>query len=119
MGKPYSDDLRGRVIAAMCRGMTCREAGEVFNLAPSTTGNWYRRFLQTKSYSAHAMGGDQRSKLNGEAEWIASILAKTPDLTLTDVRHKLSGRGIKVGYSSVWRTVHRLGLRFKKNDIRQ
>ena len=116
--RPYSDDLRGRVVAAMEGGLSCRAVSERFGVAPSTAGNWYRLYRRTKSYSPLPIGGDRRSKLLGEAEWIADHLAKTPDLRLVDVQHDLAVLGVEVSYASVQRTVKRLGLRFKKNDIR-
>lgn len=116
MGKPYSDDLRGRVVGAMSSGRSCRDVGEVFNVAPSTAGNWYRQYRRTNSYAPRAIGGDRRSKLTQEAGFIAERLAATPRLTLHDVREELAQRGVHVSYASVWRTVQRLGLRHKKND---
>jgi transposase len=116
MGKPYSDDLRDRVVTAMASGRTCREVGAAFDIAPSTAGNWYRRYQRTKSYAARPMGGDRRSKLMGEADWIARRLAQACELTLVEVRGELAGRGFEVSYTSVWRTVRRLGLRHKKKD---
>src|SRR3546814_6884933 len=65
------------------------------------------------------MGGDHRSKLTAEASWIAERLAAEPELTLTEVRGDLAGRGTEVSYTSVWRTVKKLGLRLKKNNLRQ
>ena len=114
MGKPYSDDLRARVVSSMAGGRTCREAGTIFGVAPSTAGNWYRRYHQTSGYSALPMGGDHRSKLTEQAGWIAERLSAVPELTLTEVRSDLADRGIEVSYASVWRTVRKLGLRFKK-----
>jgi transposase len=116
MGKPYSDDLRDRVVTAMSAGRTCREVGQAFNVAPSTAGNWYRRYQRTRSYAARPMGGDRRSKLTGEADWIAERLAQACELTLAEVRGELAQRGVEVSYTSVWRTVRRLGLRHKKKD---
>ena len=115
--KPYSNDLRGRVVAAMEGGMSCRAAGERYGVAPSTAGNWHRLYRATKNYSPLPVGGDRRSKLLAEAQWIAAHLAATPDLRLLDVQQALGERGIAVSYSGVQRTVKRLGLRFKKNDI--
>lgn len=114
MGKPYSDDLRERVVASMADGRSCREAGAIFGVAPSTAGNWYRRYQRTTSYSALPMGGDHRSKLTAEAGWIADRLAAVPELTLREVRGDLAGRGTAVSYTSVWRMVKKLGLRLKK-----
>lgn len=116
MGKPYSDDLRDRVVAAMASGRSCRDVGGAFAIAPSTAGNWYRLYRRTSSYGARPMGGDRRSKLTGEIGWIAERLAATPELTLGEVREDLAGRGVRVSYASVWRTVRRLGLRHKKKD---
>jgi transposase len=119
MGKPYSNDLRDRVVAAIASGRTCREVAEVFNLAPSTAGNWYRRYQATSSYAARPMGGDHRSKLTDEASWIADRLDEVRGLTLVEVRGELAERDITVSYTSVWRIVGRLGLRHKKNhDLR-
>ena len=115
--RPYSDDLRGRVVAAMEGGLSCRAAAERYGVAPSTAGNWHRLYRAKKSYSPLPVGGDRRSKLLGEIDWIATHLAETPDLRLLDVQHALAGRGIAVSYAGVQRTVRRLGLRFKKNDI--
>lgn len=116
MGKPYSDDLRDRVVAAMADGRSCRDVGAVFDVAPSTAGNWYRRYRRTSSYSPRPMGGDRRSKLLEQADWIAERLATTSELTLGEVQKDLAERGIQVSYASVWRTVRRLGLRHKKKD---
>jgi transposase len=38
--KPYSNDLRDRVVAAMESGRSCREVGDQFGVAPSTAGDW-------------------------------------------------------------------------------
>lgn len=116
MGKAYSDDLRTRVVAAMATGRSCRDVGAVFDVAPSTAGNWYRRYRRENSHAARPMGGDRRSKLTGHAGWIGERLAETPELTLGEVQSDLAGRGIEVSYASVWRMVRKLGLRHKKKD---
>lgn len=116
MVKPYSDDLRDRVVALMAGGRGCREAAAIFGIAPSTAGNWYRRYKRTSSYSALPMGGDHRSKLTAQAGWIAERLAAVPELTLFEVRCALAERGTEVSYASVWRAVKKLGLRLKKEQ---
>jgi len=59
------------------------------------------------------MGGDRRSKLTDQADWIAERLAQASELTLGEVRDELAGRGVAVSYASV----RRLGLRHKKRTI--
>ena len=116
MGKAYSEDLRKRVVAAMASGRNCREVGAAFDVAPSTAGNWWRRYRSENSHVARPMGGDRRSKLLEQAGWIGERLAEVPELTLGEVRSDLAARGIEVSYASVWRTVRKLGLRHKKKD---
>jgi transposase len=118
MGKPYSDDLREPVVAALERGMSCREAGALFGVAPSTAGNWHRRYKQARSVSARPMGGDRRSKLVEHGDRIAALLGEGSQLRLVDVQAALAGEGVVASTSAVQRMVHRLGLRFKKNAVR-
>jgi transposase len=115
--RPYSNDLRSRVVAAMEAGGSCRAVAVTFGLAPSTVGNWHRQYRRTQSYAPLVMGGDRRWKLSGELGWIAERLATVRDLTLAEVRNDLAARGVVVSYAGVQRTVKRLGLRFKKNDL--
>lgn len=72
--RPYSNDLRSRVVAAMQAGGSCRDVGAPFGVAPSTAGNWHRQYRRTQSYAPLAIGGDRRSKLTQEADWIAARL---------------------------------------------
>ena len=67
MGRPYSDDLRVRVVAAMEDGGDCRTVGATFGIAPSTAGNWHRLYRRTQSYSARPMG-----EITGPSCWIIS-----------------------------------------------
>ena len=89
----------------------------VFGVTPSAAGNWHRQYRRTRSYAPLAMAGDRRWKLSGELGWIAERLAAVYDLTLAEVRSDLAARGVVVSYAGVQRTVKRLGLRFKKNDL--
>jgi transposase len=57
MGKPYSDDLRERVIAAIEAGHTRAEVAELFNMALSTVGGFIKRKRETGSFSPDKFGG--------------------------------------------------------------
>lgn len=114
MARRYSDDLRVRVVAAMEAGGNCRRVGAAFGIAPSTAGNWHRRYRQTQSYCALPMGGDHRSKLLAHEVHVAALLSATSDLRLVDVQADLAKRKVLVSWSTVRRTVKRLGLRIKK-----
>lgn len=119
MARPYSRDLRDRVVAAVEGGMSCRETARVFQLGISTVINWVRRFRDTGSAAAKPMGGDYNSRLKGERTWLLARIERDNDVTLEDIRAELKAeRGIAVGYGTVWRFYASEGISFKKNRTR-
>jgi transposase len=61
------------------------------------------------------MGGDHRSVLTGERDWILRRIEAMPDLTLEELRAELKDRGVIVGYGTVWRFFEREDITVKKN----
>ena len=120
MTKPYSNDLRSRVVAAVEAGSSRRQAAARFGVGISTVVHWVRRWRETGSYAAKPVGGDRRSKLKGaERDWLLARIAAKPELTLEDIRTELRRRGKGVGYGTVWRFFASHGISFKKNRSRQ
>lgn len=118
MAKPYSEDLRGRVVAAVEDGLSRRKAARLFDLGISTVIRWVQRSRATGSVAAKPMGGDHRSRLTGERDWIVERIEAAPDLTIEELREELRLRGTMVGYGTVWRLLAREKLTFKKNGAR-
>jgi len=56
MGKPYSDDLRERVVAAIESGHTRVEVAGLYNMALSTVGGFIKRKRETGSVSPDKFG---------------------------------------------------------------
>ena len=56
MPKPYSMDLRGRVIEEVESGASRREAAERYGLSPSVVVIWVQRFEETGSIAAKPSG---------------------------------------------------------------
>jgi transposase len=52
MPKPYSDDLRLRVVAAVGEGASRHEAADRFDVSPSSAIRWVEKFEQSGSVSA-------------------------------------------------------------------
>ena len=50
MGKPYSDDLRERVVAAIEAGQTRVQVANLYNMALSTVGGFIKRKRETGSF---------------------------------------------------------------------
>jgi transposase len=86
----------------------------LFDLGISTVVNWVRRLRETGSIAAKPMGGDHRSRLTGERDWILQRIEQAPDLTIEELRDELKARGVIVGYGTVWRFFERENITFKK-----
>ena len=117
MPKPYSRDLRGRVVGAVEAGASCHEAAAAFEVSPSSAIRWVARWRQTGSVAAKPMGG-KRSPLDAHKQWLLELIAAEADLTLEEIRGRLRGRGIAVSASSVWRFCERHNITFKKRMAR-
>ena len=83
MPKPYSDDLRERVIEAVEAGASRREAAERFNLCPSFAVKWLQRWRDTGSARAKPTGGS-RSPLEEHAKALLALVARRRDSTLDE-----------------------------------
>lgn len=119
MSKPYSLDLRKRVVAAVEGGLSRRQAAALFDVGVSTVIRWTRRARESGSAAAKPMGGDRRSLLVGAPRlWLLERVAAEPDLTLEEVRDELAERGIVVGYGTVWRFFEREAITVKKKRAR-
>lgn len=113
MAKPYSMDLRERVIASVEGGLSCHSAATRFGVAPSTAINWVRLKREKGSAAPGRMGGHKPNILSGtNRDWLLERAAT--DFTLRGLVIELAERGVKVDYVQVWRFVHTEGLSFKK-----
>jgi transposase len=119
MARPYSLDLRERVVASVLAGASCRQVAANFRVSVSSVVKWSQRFRATGSAAARPMGNRQLRSLAGERDWILRRLSRVPDLTLRALVVELGDRGVVTSYGSVWRIVHDAGLSFKKNSVRQ
>jgi transposase len=115
MGKPYSLDLRERVVAAVLTGgMSCNRAAKQFGVGISTAINWVKRLRTTGSIAPGKMGGHKPKAISGEHRiWLAQRI-REDDFTLRGLAAELAERGLKVDYRSVWDFVHAENLSFKK-----
>ena len=117
MPKPYSIDLRGRVIEDVETGASRREAAERYGLSPSVVVIWVQRFAETGSVAAKPSGGST-SPLEKHAEFLLSLIADKPDLTLDEIVVAMRKRRIAGSRSAVWRFFARRNISFKKNSVR-
>src|ERR1700712_3654156 len=74
MGRPYSLDLRERVVAAMTAGMSGQKAAQHFSIGESSALRWARRARETGSPKAKPMGGTRPFVLEAHRRWIVSAI---------------------------------------------
>jgi transposase len=117
MPKPYSIDLRGRVVEEVASGASRREAAERYGLSPSVVVIWVQRFEETGSVAAKPSGGST-SPLEKRAEFLLTLIAEKPDLTLDEIVAAMRKRRIAGSRSAVWRFFARRNITFKKNSVR-
>jgi len=119
MARPYSRDLRERVVQSVERGRSRRQAAAIFGVGIATVIKWVRIWRDSGRLEAKPMGGDHSSRLRQERDWLLERVAAVPDLTLEEIRAELAARGKHVGYGTVWRFFAAEGISFKKNRARQ
>jgi transposase len=117
MPRPYSSDLRARVIEEIVTGASRREAAERYGISASVVVIWAQRFEKTGSVAAKPSGGST-SPLEDHAEFLLALIATQPDLTLDEIIVVMEKRGIAGSRSAVWRFFDRRNISFKKNAVR-
>jgi transposase len=117
MPKPYSGDLRSRVIGDIASGASRREAAEHYGISPSVVVIWAQRFETTGCVAAKPSGGST-SPLEKHAKFLLALIAEQPDMTLDEIVAAMNKRRIRGSRSGVWRFFHRHNISFKKNSVR-
>src|ERR1700750_645391 len=114
MARPYSQDLRDRVIGSVASGRTCRATAALFGVSVASVVKWSQRWRASGSAAAKPMGGCKQLLLKSEREWLLTRIAEKPDLTLRAVVAELAERGTPASYGAVWRFFKREGISLKK-----
>jgi len=118
MARPYSEDLRVRVVRRVEAGHSVREVAETFDVSVASVVKWSQRKRQTGSAAAMAMGNRQLRSLIGQRDWLLARIAAKPDVTLRELVAELNARAVTTSYGSVWRLLRDEGISFKKKPAR-
>ena len=81
MARPYSQDLRDRVVGSVAGGRSCRATAALFGVSVASVVKWWQRFRATGSAAAKKMGGWKQLLLKSERTWLLARIAEKPDLT--------------------------------------
>jgi transposase len=118
MAKPYSQDLRERVIKAIDGGHTRGEVATLLDIGIATVGRYVKRQRQTGSLKPDKFGGHQRYKLADHEQKVRELIEAESDRTLLELREQLAVDGIEVSKSALDRFLRASGLTYKKNSVR-
>ena len=120
MAKGYSKDLRERAVAIVEDGESAREAARLLNIGAATAIRWIDRWTSTGTVEAKPGTGHSKSPLKAHERWLLDLVSTEPDLTLDEIRVRLSReKKLEVATSSVWRFYDRHEITFKKNTARR
>jgi transposase len=115
MARALSLDLRRRVVDAITKGMSCRQAAARFGISASSAIRWVAQIRSGVTLAPMKQGGDRRSqRIEAEAAFILGAVAEQPDLTLAELKARLGERGMSVGIATLWRFFQRHRITLKK-----
>ena len=112
--RPYSQDLRQRVLAKCDAGKSSNEVAKLFEVSPA----WVRRLKQRRR-ELHTIEplprryGPHPTFTSEHEQELKRLVEEQPDATLAELQSRL---GVKVHVSRICRALKKLGLSFKKKS---
>jgi transposase len=116
--KPYSDDLRRKIIAAYeTKDYSQQQVADLFGVSPATVRNLVRRKRETGSTDALPHAGGKSPILHDQARLFVQELVKgNNDLTLAELRLQVERKHKKkVSLPTLCRLLQSLNLPRKKS----
>ena len=114
MTRPYSTDLRKRVVRAHLAGEPIRSVAARFGVSVSSVTKWTARYRATGSVAPGKIGGHRPWLLAAHRDLVLELIRNTPRLTIDRLRELLAAEGVAVCRDTIWRFLKHEGLRFKK-----
>jgi transposase len=114
--RPYSSDLRERIVAAVARGQgSLRELADVFSVSLSCIVRLLRRHRATGSVLPQPHAGGPHPLLDADAcQRLLALVREQPDATLAELRARL---GVPCSLSTICRALRRHGISRKKKTL--
>ena len=114
--KPYSQDLRERVIAALEAGKTQAEVAAQFGIHKSTLEKWWYRWRDTGSCAALPPAHGPERTLQAAESFLRAEIQKRPDATLVELCERVGeAKGLVASPSMMCRELQILNLPLKKS----
>jgi putative transposase len=116
MAKPYSEDLRRRVVETVEGGATIPETAEQCHVSISSVVRFLKLYRETGRVSGAKFGGHKDFALSAHEPLVRRLIEQQPDITLAELGSELAKKKVHVGKSSIARFLHHLRLPFKKKS---
>jgi transposase len=116
MAKPYSMDLRERVLRDADAGLPSEELAARYHVSVSWVNELKRRRRETGSIAPLKQTKFRARVLAARASHLGALVAARPDATLAELREALQ---TSAGLATIWRELDRLQLTVKKNGTRR
>jgi transposase len=117
--KPYSKDLRVKVLAAVDRGMPRKDVARIFGVSEPTIRRYLRLRRESGDLEPRPVPGPQARKREALEERLPTQVRLNPDLTLSEHCELFAEEsGIEVSTATMSRSLKRLGLPLKKSPSR-
>jgi transposase len=115
MARPYSDDLRRKLLEAFDQGKgSLSELAEDFGV--SLGWAWKVSAARKRTGRMERPSYRPGAKRRIDEQALAGILRSQPDATLVELQAELESKtGLRVSTQHLWRVVKRLGFRLKKS----
>src|ERR671913_2578521 len=114
--RPYSNDLRLRVLAAVDRGMPREEIARVFSVSAPTVRRYLKLRRETGDVEPKPVPGPPARKGAALEAALPTQVSRNPDLTLEEHGELFhEEHGTEVSAASVSRALKKLGLPLKKS----
>ena len=118
MAKPYSQDLRERVIEAIEAGHPQSEVARMFKVSRRTIVDYVKRWRTRGSVDPDKFGGHKKHKLAEHVDTVKALIKAEPDQTVVELQAKLEEARIKASASAINRFLKASKISYKKNSIR-
>jgi len=121
MGKPYSVDLRERIVNYVKQGHSARTAAVVFGVSPSTAVRFAAAYRDGGKIGPKPQGRMPGTvgKLAAHMAFMIGRLQSEPDITLQELADALrEDKGVFVHLSSIHRALKRANYSYKKRPDR-
>lgn len=113
---PYSMDLRSRVLRDLDAGLASKDVAQKYSVSRSWVDRVRQRRREHGEIAPRVQTRFRRRALTAAQEHrLGVLLASRPDATLAELQQALP---TTAALSTLWRTLDRLGLTFKKNRLR-